>query len=252
MLVNLVFSIVSGVKENTTLYYWINFCVYAISFVLIIFFVRLVAKLRGDQLGFAVRKTPLIVYLFLLLISPLLIIVISPLTGLIDIIPLPEDVAHKLAEFKDKVSTMVSFSVPSFLTTVIAAPILEELFCRGIILEGLLKNKITPVKAVLWSAIIFVLLHFNPYQIIHPFLVGCFLGWVYYSTRSLITCIFIHYLNNGLTYLMLFIFKNPDLKLQDIVGTESVVWVYLISFIVLGSLIYILNKYFSRKARINT
>ena len=46
----------------------------------------------------------------------------------------------------------------SMLTIIVAAPILEEIFCRAIILGGLLKNY-SPLKAILISATFFGAMH---------------------------------------------------------------------------------------------
>lgn len=63
----------------------------------------------------------------------------------------------------------------SIITITIAAPILEEIFVRGIVLKGLLKNY-SPHKAILISAIFFSALHLNPWQAIPAFIGGLFLG----------------------------------------------------------------------------
>ena len=96
----------------------------------------------------------------------------------------------------------------SFITTVVAAPIIEEFLLRGIIERGLLKHT-TPLRAILWSAFFFAIIHLNPWQAIGAFIAGIFIGWVYWRTHSLIACIFIHAVNNGTAYfLQLF---NPHL-----------------------------------------
>ena len=48
-----------------------------------------------------------------------------------------------------------------FIALVIAAPILEELIFRGIMLDGLLRIY-SPTKAVIVSSLLFGLIHLNP------------------------------------------------------------------------------------------
>lgn len=63
----------------------------------------------------------------------------------------------------------------SFLTVVIFAPLFEELLCRGVILRGLLHH-ITPAKAIFWSALMFAVMHLNPWQALPAFMVGLLMG----------------------------------------------------------------------------
>jgi membrane protease YdiL (CAAX protease family) len=89
-----------------------------------------------------------------------------------------------------------------FLSIVVAAPLLEEIFFRGVILEGLLKNY-SPAKAIIWSAAIFAIAHLNPWQGVGAFLLGLIIGWVYWKSNSIIPGMVIHFVNNLVAYLML-------------------------------------------------
>jgi len=95
-------------------------------------------------------------------------------------------------KFFDEAFTKDVFSI---VTGVIAAPLLEEMLCRGIILRGLLQNY-PPYWAIAISAIFFGAIHLNPWQAIPAFFSALFLGWIYYKTKSLIPCIIIHLTNN--------------------------------------------------------
>lgn len=79
----------------------------------------------------------------------------------------------------------------SFLIMAVAAPVLEELIFRGIILDGLLQ-KYAVVKSILISSLLFSLVHLNFLQIVSGFLGGIFIGWVYYKTRRITLTILIH------------------------------------------------------------
>ena len=102
----------------------------------------------------------------------------------------------------------------SFFTMVVAAPIFEELIFRGIILDGLLK-KYTPVKAILVSALLFGLVHLNPWQFVTGFILGIFSGWVYYHSRSLLACIIIHATANLTGFFMRFIVSDTESLLYN-------------------------------------
>lgn len=85
--------------------------------------------------------------------------------------------------------------VSTFILMVIAGPILEELIFRGIILDGLL-SKYTPLKSILISSLLFGLVHLNPWQFVTGFMIGIFMGWVYYNIRSVLPTIIIHAAGN--------------------------------------------------------
>ena len=111
---------------------------------------------------------------------------ISPI---IDLIPMPELWQKAFADLVGRGSFF------SFLSIVIAAPILEELIFRGIILDGLLK-KYSPIKSILISSILFGLVHLNPWQFLAALSLGAFIGWIYYNTKSVSFAIIIHAANN--------------------------------------------------------
>lgn len=101
----------------------------------------------------------------------------------------------------------------SIITVVVAAPILEEILCRGIILRGLLE-RYSSFKAILISAIFFAVIHMNPWQALPAFASGLFIGWVYYKTKSIIPGIIIHATINATASAFLFL---PEHR-QDILG----------------------------------
>lgn len=98
------------------------------------------------------------------------------------------------------------------ISTVILAPLLEELLCRGIILRGLLKHT-SAFMAIFWSALIFAVIHLNPFQALPAFLLGIFMGWTYYKTGSLKLTILMHFTNNLLSLLISWYF--PMLSATD-------------------------------------
>lgn len=75
-------------------------------------------------------------------------------------------------------------------------PFLEEAVFRGAILRRLLEKNWKPWLAILVSAVFFAVAHGNFTQGLTAIMMGCFLGWVYYRTRSIWPCVFIHALNN--------------------------------------------------------
>ena len=77
----------------------------------------------------------------------------------------------------------------------VIAPIFEETLYRGILLKGLI-NKYNSKKAIVYSALIFGIVHLNMPQGINAFLLGLIIGTVFYYTRSIYICMIMHFANN--------------------------------------------------------
>jgi len=174
--------------------------------------------------------------LFFILLLILVIsagVAIDPLT---DILEMPD----YMKKFLD---TLSDNKLTGFITLAVFAPILEEFFCRGIILRGLL-SVMKPWKAILWSALIFGVIHLNPWQAIPAFLIGLLLGWIYYKSRSLWAVIFMHFVNNGTAFLMLVFFPAlpQDFSLRDIFTGNSYYYLYFLALILLTLIIYVIKK----------
>lgn len=100
------------------------------------------------------------------------------------------------------------------------APLSEELVFRGAILRELLKWKENPWIGIIISAMLFSLVHMNPVQMPHAFLVGILLGWLYYRTDSIIPGVIWHWVNNTVAYVM-YNLTNPDETLLEYFGSQQ-------------------------------
>ena len=98
---------------------------------------------------------------------------------------------------------MLSSPVSLILMTVVLAPILEEILFRGILMKGMIHNKVKPATAIIASAVIFGAVHFNPWQFVGACLLGLVLGLVYHKTKSLLMPILLHAFNNLLSAMMM-------------------------------------------------
>ncbi len=84
----------------------------------------------------------------------------------------------------------------SWILLVVIAPITEELLFRGLILNTLLR-RYSPLVAILFSSLLFALMHMNPWQLAVAMVIGVLLGWLYVRTRSLWPCILGHAIMNS-------------------------------------------------------
>ncbi|MGN0690892.1 MAG: lysostaphin resistance A-like protein [Oscillospiraceae bacterium] len=93
-------------------------------------------------------------------------------------------------------------------------PLLEELLFRGVILESM---KMYNCRfAVVFSSVIFGLMHGNAAQAINGFLVGLVLGALYVRSDSLVPCTLMHMIMNTVTSVCsVLIYTDPNI-VQDL------------------------------------
>ncbi len=180
------------------------------------------------------QKVPYRLIIIFLIMSLALGILIDPLT---ELIPMPES-------FEELFSKMVKPNVFSFLAVVVAAPVLEELFFRGIILEAFLKNY-SPVKAIIWSAVIFGSAHFNPWQFVGAGFLGVLIAWAYYKTGSLIPGMLIHFFNNLVGFTVLVASSGKMFSLYELFSSKIIYFLmYGLSALILAVGIFAIKREF--------
>lgn len=136
-----------------------------------------------------------------------------------------------------------------YLAVGLLAPLSEEIVLRGAILKELLKSpKLSPWGAIAISALFFALIHMNPAQMPHAFIIGLLLGWMYWRTGSILPGVAYHWANNSMAYIIYNIYPNPDMKLIDVFkGSQQHVLMALgFSLLILVPAIYQLHLWMKR------
>lgn len=105
------------------------------------------------------------------------------------------------------------FNLSCFFMSIIAGPVYKEWLYRGIILKGLLTHY-SPLKAIVWSAVIFTVINAYPWHPAVTFCLALAIGWVYWRTRSLWLCIFMHSINSAASFLVRIILPDAFLQLN--------------------------------------
>jgi membrane protease YdiL (CAAX protease family) len=188
-------------------------------------------KRREDHIfRISFNRVPIWLVSIVIISTAALVVLLNRVSALI---PMPVSVQ----KFFEGMFTKDFFSI---ITLVIAAPILEEMLCRGIVLRGLLKNY-APAYAILISAIFFAVLHMNPWQAVPAFFGGLFIGWVYYKTKSIIPGIIIHATINGIAALLLFFPKYQN-DFLTVLGLSYYIPLFVLSILVLSAGCIIIQK----------
>lgn len=223
--------IVAGNNYSVVFKQWSMLIGYAIPFTVVLF----IGKQWWNVPYFDTKKANLSVYL---LSVPLIIAMAIIMEGIVSLIPMPKF-------FRDLFEQMIQLDLAGYITLGIAAPILEELVFRGIVLKKFLE-KYTPQRAIIYSALIFGIGHLNPWQFIAAFTIGLAIGWIYWKTRSIWPGIFIHFVNNSFSFLLAKKYNDIDITFYKIIGNPLYYFSLIALCLLICYAIYItLNKLFA-------
>ena len=114
--------------------------------------------------------------------------------------PLPDELQRAITE-------MVTFtSLPQtillIITGVLVAAVVEEMLFRGLFQQSLEYYR-DPAIAIVLAAVLFAILHFNPWTSLQIPILGLILGYVTWQSQSILPAVLLHALNNGVS--MIFI-----------------------------------------------
>lgn len=146
--------------------------------------------------------------------------------------------------------------VLALLTGGIIGPFLEELLFRGIMMRGFL-DRYKPWQAVLYSSLLFGILHLNIWQFFSAFLLGLFLGWLYTQTRSLWPCFILHAIHNStVTLTGTFVYSTllgyPPEVVESSVMPHLPWWLVVIGGVLTVAGVTIIHTILKRRAPLQT
>ncbi|WP_185855502.1 type II CAAX endopeptidase family protein [Blattabacterium cuenoti] len=214
---------------------------YAFPFIFLFLLISYRARKKNFVINFSMKMSPWYIYILLFFMMLGIIIVNELFTSLI-----PREgplLGNMYKEIEEFLKEEIKNPIPFFSTTVLLAPICEEILFRGIILNGMLKNNIHPLKAILFSSFLFGITHMNPWQFIGGFFIGNLIGFVYYITSSIINCILLHVFNNGFALFTMILFMKYEINIPEKINSNY--W----SIFILGIITLISGTFFLMKKR---
>ena len=164
--------------------------IYILSFGIIIFIGYKKSKQKFNEV-FKFNKVSMNYWLAIIVFMFGFIIISSEIDNVINyFLPMPEF-------FQDTFDSLMGkqIFIISFLMIGILPALLEEMFFRGVVLNGFYNNY-SEKKAILISALLFGLIHLNPWQFVTAFIIGIIMAWVCIKTKSILLCIYMHLFNN--------------------------------------------------------
>lgn len=188
----------------------------------------------GKVLNFNFSRTNLMTYL---LIFPMMLGMMLIADFITSQIPITGPFFGEYYQYFSKLmEQMTNDPATLFLLAVVMAPLFEEIIFRGIIMKGLMNKGFKPKIAIIISAVVFGMVHGNPWQFVGAVLLGSVFGLVYYKTKSLLLPILLHAFNNLVSFFLLIYFKTESFA--DTFKLSG--WIILAIGIVLFTTFYIL------------
>lgn len=162
---------------------------------------------------------------------------IVPSMALQELLP---NLQNNMEEIFDALMTKPS----GYLVIGIFAPVVEEMVFRGAMINALRQQFKGIWVPILITALLFALVHLNPAQMPHAFLIGILLGWLYCKFGSIVPGVVVHWVNNTIAYVVYYLLPaSRDGKLMDIFGSEQrIILAIIFSLMILGPALYQLIK----------
>ena len=115
----------------------------------------------------------------------------------------------------------------NFLAVCVVAAICEEFMFRGL-LQTVFGKAIGNPHVLIWTvAILFSAIHFQFYGFIPRVLLGAWLGYLMYYTKTIWIPVLAHFTNNLFSVSMFYLFQDTPDEVQkiDAIGTGSTLWI---------------------------
>ena len=149
----------------------------------------------------------------------------AALSKLEEIIKMTEEKAGEQAQqLTEQMLNVNTFGglLSNLIVIALIAAVGEELTFRGVIQQFLTKICKNAHVAIILSAAIFSAIHFQFYGFLPRFVLGIFLGYFFYMTKSLWTSILMHFANNALAVIAYYLNNIGVIDVDvDTMGTTA-------------------------------
>lgn len=151
----------------------------------------------------------------------------------------------QLAELTKMLTNFNSFGefALAFVVVAILAGICEEFLFRGIVQTEFYKGTKNIHVAIWVSAILFSTIHAQFFGFVPRVLLGALFGYLYYWSGNLIVPMFAHFVNNGFSIIMIYLYQLKIVE-TNLETPESAPWPAIIAF---ACLTVLFLYYFKKK-----
>lgn len=165
-------------------------------------------------------------------------------------IEFPDFVADSFDQMEEQGRIMTEyltdfFSLPYFIVVMVVVAVVpalgEEFLFRGLIQKYLNQISQNPHLAIWITAALFSAFHLQFYGFFPRMALGAFFGYLFYFSGNLWYAVIGHFLNNGFTLLMIYLFQIGVVD-QDIENVESISIWSAMAFVIIGGVLFVLFK----------
>lgn len=151
------------------------------------------------------------------------IMIVATLCGMFCFNVLTEEM--QLEDMTEQMMQGMSSRLLGIVSIVITGPIAEEVVFRGAVIGTMLHHGIRPWIAIIVSALLFAIVHFNPAQTPFAFIIGILFAILYIKSKSIIPSTVCHILNNGISVILMNIFHDQsNTTLTEVCGGPTVTY----------------------------
>ena len=145
-----------------------------------------------------------------------------------DRIPLPDGLKKIIDPARQMIEEMFrvlvsAHNIPELmfviLVVAITPAVVEELLFRGLV-QSSLERKLAPVRAAVYTGIIFGAFHFNPFSLVPLIILGCFFGILRMRSKSMVIAMTVHFLTNALAVVVTFFQMDDKMVIAATKGDE--------------------------------
>lgn len=133
-------------------------------------------------------------------------------------------------------------SVAGMLAMGVTGPVAEELVFRKHVMDSLDSYK-SPALSIVFSALLFAVVHGNLSQAVPAFLLGILFGWLYFRTGSILLVSVLHIVNNMATIILTLTIGTQIELIPDSVHGGFQQAAYLAVFLLLAASVYSIRKH---------
>jgi len=214
-----------------------------IGFIIVFFSYVYVKRIDWKNATKIKNKINLKQVVLLIVIAAVSLFMFSPLINLVDHLISLTGYASS-SELPIDLKT-VSGVIIGVISLAIFPAIFEELVFRGVLFQGFIK-KFDYKKAIVFSALLFALMHTSIQQTTYQFIIGLMLAYAFYITGSLLAPIILHFFNNFIV-IMLNIFVtggeiSPEPMFQSLSDYSEVLIFTAIGAYIIWQLFVLLKK----------
>ena len=160
-----------------------------------------------------------------------------------------QNFAKPMTDIAVPIDNFAQFLLATLMLAILPA-VCEELLFRGVIFNGL-KSKLKAHWAIIFSALLFALMHMSIYQTVHQFVLGVILATLAYYSGTIVYGMIFHFVNNFLVVFLTYLFPTYSFTFSSWGVWEVIlsIAIFMVAIGICALLFYLLAKHNKKVAR---